>query len=221
MPFTGGTFVFNAVYNQTTDIITITDATNYVGQGFTRTDADILFYGFYKATIGDSTETLTPNNTNPTLSTSWTLDLEETKADGYYNFKFAYAFDFAATGGTHQLGDLVRQSGTYFLYINTTASSAPTTDTTSWITLTAYDERIRLQSEANSFITRLSEKCRFDNRISFLTDVQIPDCAEVNAQRLLQIDAGIEAAKEFSVISDFVSAQKLIEGVINLCDECD
>ena len=222
MPFTGGTFTFNAAYNQTTDIITITDATNYAGQGFTRTDADIVFFGFYKATIGDSNQTLTPNNTNPTLSTSWTLNLNETAADGYYNFKFAYAFDFAATGGTHQLGDLVRQSGTYFLYIGATASSAPTTDATNWITLTTYDERIRLSSEANIFITRLVDKCLFDARINFLTkdctDCNITNCAV--CRNLLNIDAGTEAAKQYVTLSDFVSAQRIIETVTSICDDC-
>ena len=219
MPFTGGTFVFTAAYDQPTDTITVTDTTDYVGQAFTRTDADIVFFGFYKAISGDSSQTLVPNNTDPTLSSTWSLDLNETAADGYYNFKFGYAFDFAATGGTHQLGDLVRDSGNYFLYIGTTVTSDPIT-TSNWTQLTEYDERIRLQSEASIFITRLAEKCRFDERISFLTAVSCTDCSSIDCGNLIRIDAGIEAAQEYVGISDFVSAQRIIETVTSICDDC-
>lgn len=227
MPFTGGTFVFNAVYSSSTDIITITDATDYVGQAFTRSDADIVFFGFQRNSFSDIDEKANMvADTTPEASASWTLDLSPSsstsiKVDGHYEFKFAYAFDFADLP-THQKGDLVRDSGDYYIYIGETASSAPITDTNNWSLLTIYDETIRLEGEANIVITRTSEQCRMDKRLIFLSStLNDCNCDSLPCTDLVVIDQGLKAVSDLVDLSDYTSAQKQIELITAICDVCD
>ena len=216
--FTGIIPAFTATYDSTNDKVDVVDATNYAGQGFTRSTADIIFFGNFKySTGGIQRTTITADTVDPLTVSDWDDDMSAAD-DGWYEYALVYAFDFAETGGTHEFGDVVRDNGIYYIYISPVPSSAALTDTGSWEVL-SFDnyQTAKIEVLAELFITRRSEKCVFDANVAYIRAYDCNCDIIANCKTLTRKRALLYTAQGLWEQGKKTEAQSNIELLTTLC----
>lgn len=219
MPFTGITTNYTATYNSTTDSIDVVDNTDYAGQSFTRSQASITTFTFFRKSGGPQLlTTLVPNVTDPTTVVSWNLPLN-TAEDGWRQFVFIYGFAFSDLA-THQRGDVVIDSGTYYIYVSATPSANPVTSS-DWEVLAESNYTLaRISHTEDILITRNSEKCVQDREIEFSRLAKINAC-RIDCDELIKLKGYLKSAVSLFELDSKSESQEFIEALEVECEECE
>lgn len=212
---------------------TITDSTVFGGSNPNRSAVRVFLSG-NKQTVDNTVDyalTLTPNNTDPAVVSSWSWPYQDT--DGWINFFYVIIKAAYAGGTSYNIYDAVYDSGTNLVYRSKANSNVghSLSDTTWWELITdpstlaankgETNESLNIESTIYQRVLSYSAQYNYGNFISDASSECCGDCAEseaVTEYKLLSLLVnGLITADERTELPQGETIARRLSGIFGTC----
>jgi hypothetical protein len=215
------TVSITSAYSSITDLVTVTDGTDYADPIPTlRTNYYLTEFSAYKASGGDEAITLTPDSTDPQVVASWTYT---PATSGWYRNKIVIAFLEAiilSNNTNFTYGDVVYNGGSYYIY-NSLVDSTDTIalDATKWDALTSTNAiNANYVVDVDIFVTQDTQECLEAEQIRLGREFQNNCGCDVDCSTETKLRTWLTGSTLLFAIPDRAGAQKMIEKTIEICN---